>query len=146
MRSARTIAAAIIGISCLLTAIPVAAQTPGPQEDAENMAYSLGRIRDQYSNPAFGAYFWTQTLETYSAGASDQLQHPDRPMATLGQWVPGGSTTDPYRHDWEPRGVQVPIEYENRYGARITGNIWAPRSPFRDPVTGNERRARTRAS
>lgn len=140
MRSARSVVATIVAL-CVLTALPASAgqdlsRQIGPQEDAENMTYAMGRIRDQYSNPAFAAYFWTQTLETYSAGASDQLQHPDRPMISLGQWVPGGSTTDPYRHNWEPRGIRVPIEYENRYGARITGNIWAPRSPFRDPVTG----------
>ena len=84
MRAPRSVAATIV-ILCVLTALPASAgqeipQEIGPQEDAENMAYSLGRIQDQYSNPAFAAYFWTQTLETYSAGASDQLQHPDRPM------------------------------------------------------------------
>lgn len=136
MRPARYLAGAIAAL-CLAGAVPaVAADDVGPQEDADNMAYSLGRIRDQYANPAFAAYFWTQTIQTYPAGASDQAQHPDRPILSLGQWIPGGSTTDPYRHDWEPRGVRVPIHYKNRYGARITGNVWAPRSPFRDPVTG----------
>jgi hypothetical protein len=69
---------------------------------------------------------------------ADQLDRPDRPMISLSQLVPGARGADIYRWRWERqgRGIQVPVEYENRYGARIQGELWAPRSPFVDPVTG----------
>ena len=116
---------------------------PGTPEwirrDADNMVYATGRLRDQYTNPAFALTHASTTLATYSANVSDQLQYPGDPMVTLVQWVPGAATADPYRYRWAgARGIQVPIEFRNRYGARITGHLWAPKRPFRDPVTGKE--------
>lgn len=47
------------------------------------------------------------------------------------------SNVDPYRRDWAPeRGRTVSVSYPNRYGARISANLWAPNVPFADPVTG----------
>lgn len=102
------------------------------------MAASSGRLVDQQTNPAFHAAMAARTPEAFVGGLSDQLAHPDRPMLTLGQLVPGGSTADPFRVDWaqQGRGIATPIEYTNRYGARITGTMWAPNLPFTDPVTG----------
>jgi hypothetical protein len=59
-------------------------------------------------------------------------------MISLGHSSRGARGADIYRWRWERqgRGIQVPVEYENRYGARTQGELWAPRSPFVDPVTG----------
>lgn len=106
--------------------------------ELDNAARAHGRLVDQYSNPAFQRALGLETLETYPGGISDQLEHPDRPMLTLSQLVPGGSSADPFRQRWaeQGRGVQVPLEYLNRDGVRIQGHVWAPTLPFTDPVTG----------
>lgn len=125
-----------------LAAAPAVApgRTAGVDEadDLDNAVRAHGRLQDQFTNPAFQRAHGLETLETYPAGLSDQAEHPDRPMVTLSQTVAGGSTTDPFRHRWEEqgRGLTVPFEYENRYGARIQGHVWAPELPFTDPVTG----------
>lgn len=137
--------AAAVVLAVLVGAVPApaAARDPEPgtpawfQRDAENMVYATGRLRDQYANPAFHARMAPETLATYADNVREQLAHPDDPMLTLVQWIPGATAGDPYRQRWGgARGIQLAIEYRNRYGARITGHVWAPRLPFRDPVTG----------
>lgn len=134
-------------LACAFTAAPLSPSIaePGPapgspawiMRDTANMEYATGRMQDEYANPAYGRYFWTETVGNFPANVSDQLHHPDRPMVSLAQWIPGGTSADPYRQHWAgARGTRTPIEYDNRYGARITGNIWGPKLPFRDPVTG----------
>jgi dienelactone hydrolase len=105
--------------------------------DADNIARSFGRLQDQYLNPDFHLRLQAETPELLFENVGDQFQHPDRPIVSLGQWVPGGRAADPFRVDWarDGRGLQQPIEYLNRYGARITGNVWAPTLPFTDPIT-----------
>lgn len=116
---------------------------PGTPEwrirDAQNMADANGRLEDEYANPAFGRTFWTTTIGTYFSNVSDQALHPNRPILTLAQWIPGGTTADPYRVHWDDelgRGNRQRIEYSNRYGARIEGNVFYPKLPCKDPVTG----------
>ena len=131
-------------VAGLLVAAAPAAQGPEPgspdwvQRDLANVAASSGRMVDQQTNPAFHAAMAAHTPGTFVGGVSDQLAHPDRPMVTLDQTVPGGRNADPFRIDWaqQGRGVSTPIEYTNRYGARITGHMWTPPTPFTDPVTG----------
>lgn len=135
----------LLAVAALVAAAPaVTAADPDPgspewvQRDLDNMARSAGRMVDQQANPAFHQTFAVETPGLVAGGLSDQLAHPDRPIVTLGQLVPGGRTTDPFRVDWAERrrGIATPFEYLNRYGARITGTMWAPALPFTDRVTG----------
>jgi dienelactone hydrolase len=128
----------------LLVAAAPAATDPEPgspawvQRDLDNVAASAGRLVDEQTNPAFHQQWAAQTPGTFAESLSDQLTHPDRPIVSLGQLVPGGRTADPFRVDWAQRGrgTATPIEYHNRYGARITGTMWAPSLPHTDPLTG----------
>lgn len=99
-------------------------------------------------DPAPGSAAWTVRALQNHAGAEgrgiDQLAHPDYqarllPLATA--YLASGTTgveesaavnTDPYRASWT-RGRTRAIAYDNRYGARIRGHLWAPargRGPF----------------
>lgn len=134
-----------IALIALVAAAAPAAADPDPApgspgwyaRDAGNQLDATGRLQDAYTNPALGTFFWVETAGGYPANASDQAHNPTRPILTLAQWIPGGTTADPYRRHWEgERGIRSRIEYRNRYGARITGNVWAPGLPYTDPLTG----------
>lgn len=74
----------------------------------------------------------------------DQMTNPDyiaRALPDVTAYLSGSDTTgvliDPFRKNWgDSRGTVRAISYLNRYGARISGHVWAPKLPFRDPVTG----------
>lgn len=107
--------------------------SPGSPEwvvrDAQNVEHSTGRWQDQYTSPAFGREATLGIVANFPNNVSDQIAHPDRPMLTLGQWIPGGDVGDPFRLHWHDelnRGIRADIEYRNRDGARITGHVWAP--------------------
>lgn len=106
--------------------------------DAQNQRHATERLDDEYANPAFASTFWTRTPDTYATNVRRQAEQPDRPIATLGQWIPGGTTADPYRTTWEEsgRGARVEFTFLNRYGARLRANVWAPNPGTPDPVTG----------
>jgi dienelactone hydrolase len=120
------------------------AQDPEPgsaewyQRDLENMARMTGRTIDQVTNPLFVEKLGVEGNTLFMDNIMDQIAHPTRPIVSLSQLLPGGRAADPFRRDWElqGRGIMIPIEYENRYGARIQGEVWAPSMPFVDPVTG----------
>ena len=103
---------------------------PGSPEwtarDAENMAWAHGRLVDEYGNPAFHSAYWTETVPITVANVQDQASHPDRPVLTVSRLLPG-ETADPFRVGWD-RGRVADIGYLNRYGARITGHVWAPKA------------------
>jgi len=145
----RSLPFAVIALATALLAAPVAhaAGDPEPgtpewrQRDAGNMAIAgSGRFQDEYANPAFGRQFNTVTPGTFTQQLTDQYEHPDRPMVTLGTLLPGGTTGDPFRVHWadapDARGTRIHIEYFNRYGSRITGNVWAPRDLAACPCPG----------
>jgi len=103
-RPARILAVAALTVGALLPAVGVLADhdpEPGTQgwyqRDVDNMVRAHGRLQDQYTNPAFHQELQWATLDTFTDNLIDQGTHPDRPMVTLGQWVPGGRAADPYR-------------------------------------------------
>ena len=113
--------AALLAVGLAGSAASADAPDPEPgtvdwyARDADNMVYSTGRMVDQLANPLWAAQFWTETLGDYPA--------------------------DPYRQHWSgERGIAVPIEYTNRYGARVTGHLWAPKPDALDPVTSRPMR------
>ena len=108
------------------------------QRDAANVAHMTGRTRDQLTNPGYHARLAAATGPTFTANLEDQALHPTHPIVSLSQLVPGGRAADVYRRDWaqQGRGIVVPVEYTNRDGVRIQGEVWGPTQPFTDPVTG----------
>ena len=103
------------------------------QRDAENEYCATERLQDELANPAFGAIFWTQTATLYAGQNAAMLMDPTHPHATLGQLVPGGSTTDPFRTvaRWTAsgRGRVVPITFPAADGATLNGYIFEPPAP-----------------
>ena len=108
------------------------------QRDLDNTVRMTGRTRDQAAHVDYSRRIAVEGFASSFANLADQAEHPDRPIVSLSQWVPSGINADVYRKDWERlgRGIKVPVEYVNRYGARIQGEVWAPPSPHTDPVTG----------
>jgi alpha-beta hydrolase superfamily lysophospholipase len=108
------------------------------QRDLENTERMTGRTQDQVGNVDYGVRLAIATPEIGAASIADQARNPLRPVVSLSRLLAPGQGSDVYRRDWERdgRGVMVPMEYENRYGARIQGELWAPPSPWTDPVTG----------
>ena len=101
------------------------------QRDLVNMICATQRIQDEYTNPAFFLKFEVdETPRTYSDNVLDQLREPTRPRITLAQWIPGGTTTDPYRvpEDWEAagRGRVEEISFIASDGAKLVGRIFTP--------------------
>lgn len=119
LRSAAVLAA--LGL-VLLGYTPARANPADPEflaRSAENHARAHGRTLDQLANPAF--------LLRYS----EQMDRCVETMTDLCAW------TDPYRAEWGgDRGTSVPIEYRNRYEARISGHLWLPPLPSPGPHTG----------
>lgn len=128
---------------CIASVAPASAEVdpaPGSPEwqarDRQNMIDATGRMQDESANPAMAQVYLTESAEIAAENTVDQIQNPTRPVVTASRILPGGAT-DPYRRFWNgKRGVQVEIEYLNREGVRITGNVWGPKLPFTDPVTG----------
>jgi pimeloyl-ACP methyl ester carboxylesterase len=104
----RTVLAASAALVTLVAGAAVADPSPGTPEwyaaEATNWSDSSGRLRDQLTNPEY-AELRTQQADTNNA---DPYRAPER-------WAPA-------------RGRVWPVSYRNRYGARISGHIWAPKA------------------
>lgn len=81
-------------------------------QETSNWVASSGRLRDQLANPNY----WLLRESQADTSNADPYRAPKR-------WAPD-------------RGRVWPISYLNRYGARISGHLWAPPKDYRDPVTG----------
>lgn len=146
VRTSLVAAGAIVCLSAVLATSAGASPVPDPepgtpeyvQRDLENVALMYGRNRDQATNPDFAARLFPNGAASSVENLADQAERPTRPVISLSQLLPNGRVWDPYRLDWERqgRGLQVPFAYNNRDGARIEGELWAPRTNHVDPVTG----------
>src|SRR4051812_47783640 len=143
----RLVASAVAAVA-LLAAVPIAshaATTPDPapgtpawyQRDVENQQYATGRGRDLATHTGYQTQMAQQTPLTVAAHWQDQVAHPDRPSLTFASLFPGTYNADPYRTHWaeDGRGVRRSVEWTNRYGARIIGNLFAPKPGYTDPIT-----------
>lgn len=101
---------ALLVLSVLGLSAPMATADPEPgtpewhAAEVQNWVASTGRLQDQLSHPDY-------------ALLRRQQKHP--------------SNADPYRapERWAPaRGRVWPVSYENRYGAGISGHVWAPKA------------------
>src|SRR3954451_4023071 len=100
------------------------------QRDQENQYCATERLQDEMVNPAFGATFWSQTPGMYAAQNVAMLQQPTHPHVSLAQFVPGGTTTDPFRtlDRWTAagRGRVQPISFPAADGAQLNGFVFDP--------------------
>jgi pimeloyl-ACP methyl ester carboxylesterase len=104
----RCVLAGSAAVLTLAAGAAVADPAPGTPEwyaaEAGNWADSTGRLRDQLANPEYVA------LRTRQADPNNA--HPYRAPEL---WAPA-------------RGRVWPVAYRNRYGARISGHVWAPKA------------------
>lgn len=103
----RALLATVAAAAVLTGGAAVADPAPGTPQwyaaEAANWAASSGRVRDQLANPEYAA-LRAQQADPVNA---DPYRAPER-------WAPA-------------RGRVWPVAYRNRYDARISGHVWAPR-------------------
>ena len=102
-----------VSAALLAGGVALADPSPGTPEwyaaEATNWTDTTGRLRDQLANPEYAA-LRTQQDDVNNA---DPYRAPER-------WAPA-------------RGRVWPVSYPNRYKAKISGHVWAPkagRGPF----------------
>ena len=108
--------------------------------DRANMLCATERLEDMEANPAFGFVFSTETPGKYAGQNLDMAMDPAHPHLTLGQLVPGGSTTDPFRtiNRWtaQGRGRVDDISFPATNGAILNGYIFRPPASVPGPYPG----------
>ena len=108
--------------------------------DAVNQYCATERLQDEYLNPAFGTVFWTQTPAMYASQNALMLTDPAHPHVTLAQFVPGGTTTDPFRTlaRWTGagRGQVTPVSFPAADGATLNGYLFEPPAGIAGPHPG----------
>jgi dienelactone hydrolase len=123
---------------------PAGDPAPGTNEwterDYVNQYCATERLQDEYGSPAFGTVFWTQTPGIYANQNLDMLANPTHPHLSLGQLVPGGSTTDPFRtlDRWTAakRGRVTAISFPADDGATLNGYVFRPPAKIKPPYPG----------
>jgi pimeloyl-ACP methyl ester carboxylesterase len=108
----RPVAALAAAVTVAVGGVSLADPAPDPAPgspawhvaEAENWLASTGRLQDQLSNPDYVA-LREQQADTTNA---DPYRAPER-------WAPA-------------RGRVWAVAYRNRYGARISAHVWAPRA------------------
>jgi hypothetical protein len=110
------------------------------QRDAANQYCATERLQDEYANPAFATAFWSQTPGLYADQTIAQATDPTHPHLTLGQFVPGGTTADPFRtiDRWTSagRGRVTPIHFPATDGATLNGFVFEPPATAPGPYPG----------
>jgi dienelactone hydrolase len=104
--------ALLVGLLVVALAWPAGAAPPPGwyAAEAQNWVDSSGRMRDQLGNPSYLQLRLTQADTTNA----DPYRAPER-------WAP-------------TRGRVWAVSWPNRYGARISGHVWAPRAAGRYPA------------
>jgi dienelactone hydrolase len=113
---------------------PAGNPAPGSQawtlRDFENQYCATERLQDEYGNPAFGSTFWSETPGIYATQNLAMAEQPGHLHLTLGQLVPGGTTTDPFRtlDRWTAagRGRVKAISFPATDGATLNGYVFEP--------------------
>jgi dienelactone hydrolase len=123
----RTVLALLLFASLLAPTSALASPSDGVEagtsewvaREAANRAAAYGRSVDQATNVDYLAR-QAAVLDTCVEEFHDRCTY-----------------TDPYRLDWgATRGESLAVSWRNRYGVDISGHLWAPRTPWTDPVTG----------
>src|SRR3954449_11157233 len=137
-----------IALAAALFALPsaAAAEAPKPgtpeyvQRDNQNIADAYGRQTapdGQFNNPAYTQALVPDSTEMGLRQLAEQAATANRLAITPGELFPGWNEGNPFRRGWEgTRGIRVPVNYTNRYGALIRGDVFAPLPGAKDPYTG----------
>lgn len=136
-----TTAAAAPAPDCLAPAgDPAPGSQAWQQRDLENQYCASERLQDEFASPAFAFASNTQTPGIYAGQNVEMLMDPTHPHATLGQLVPGGSTTDPFRtlDRWTAagRGRVTKISFPAEDGAKLNGFVFRPPAAVPGPYPG----------
>src|SRR3954454_19625777 len=123
---------------------PAGDPAPGTHEwtnrDYANQYCATERMADEYSSPSFGSTFWSETPGIFAAQTLAMASDPAHPHLSLGQLVPGGTTTDPYRtiDRWTAarRGRVDRISFPASDGAKLNGFIFRPPAGTAGPYPG----------
>lgn len=124
------------------TAATATEPAPGSPEyvarDLENIAAAHGRqTGQQLADPDYLPGLVVEGARVSFGQLADQLANLTRPAITPGNLIPGWNVGNPLRAGWNgTRGIEVPVSWENRYGALIRGHVFAPKPGGRDPYTG----------
>src|SRR4051794_18597295 len=138
---ARYAAAPVSAADCLG---PAGDPAPGTQawqqRDLVNQYCATERLLDEVDSPAFGTTFWSETPGIYADQNIAMLTDPAHPHVTLAQFVPGGTTTDPYRtiDRWTAagRGRVDPVSFPADDGAKLNGYLFRPPAKANGPYPG----------
>src|SRR3954469_24986043 len=115
---------------------PAGDPAPGTQEwnerDQANQYCATERMVDEYGSPSFGSTFWAETPGIYAGQNVEMLTDPTHPHLTLAQFIPGGTTTHPYRtrERWAQggRGRVDKLSFTADDGAKLKGCLFRPPS------------------
>src|SRR3954447_12778979 len=126
-----------IALAAALFALPSAAAAEAPKpgtpeyirRDNQNIANAYGRQTapdGQFNNPAYTEALVPDSTEMGLRQLAETAAQANRLAITPGEVSPGWSEGTPSRRDWNGRrGVITPIQYTNRYGALIRGDVFA---------------------
>ncbi|HEY1357326.1 MAG TPA: hypothetical protein VGF21_03385 [Thermoleophilaceae bacterium] len=124
---------------------PAGDPAPGSAEwterDLINQYCATERLQDEVASPAFAWAFNTYTPGRYAQQNLDMLEGgPGHIHGSLGQLVPGGTTTDPFRTTdrWTAagRGRVDKISFPASDGATLNGYIFRPPAKVKGPYPG----------
>src|SRR3954469_3114021 len=140
----RTAAVAALEAPLLAPSASAAGPQPGTpeyfQRDNQNMNDAYGRETGpggQLNNPAYLPALLSQGTDNGLSELAHQAATPTRISITPGQWFPGWNTGNPFRYSWNgKRGLMHPVQWTNRYGALIRGDVFAPLPGARAPYPG----------
>src|SRR3954467_2769930 len=135
-------AAAFIAPAAAIADAPKPGTPEYVQRDNQNISDAYGRETapdGQFNNPAYTEALVPDSTEMGFRQLPEQAARANRLAITPGNVFPGWNEGNPYRRGWAGRrGIQVPIDYTNRYGALIRGGMFAPLPGAKDPYTGEQ--------
>ena len=123
---------------------PAGDPAPGSQawtlRDEENQYCANQRLADELGNPAFGGVFGEETPTMFAEQNVAMFGEPGHPHLSLAQFVPGGTTADPFRtlDRWTAagRGRVKPVSFAASDGAQLNGYVFEPPSSVAAPYPG----------
>jgi hypothetical protein len=100
------------------------------QRDLTNMIQSVGRLGDEYTDPAWLLRFRAKAHETYLQYMVEQLRDPMHPSLSLAFILPGGMVGNvdywPSYEKWTKQGRVKEVRFRRSTGALIRGHVWRP--------------------
>lgn len=110
------------------------------ERDAVNEFCATQRQGDEVANPAFAAVFSQETPMMFGQQSIAMFEEPGHPHVTLAQFIPGGTTADPFRtlDRWTAagRGRVAPVSFAASDGAQLNGYLFEPPASVPKPDDG----------